>query len=273
MTDSGWSESDPMADFGDQLAKSEVFLDIDEGVLIARIENLPALADAEYAFYLQRDGKRIETRWYTGEPHARFTTQPEMGRYRAIGFVRCCGKTQMLVSISLQRCAPRSAGGPLDSLLLQRGSLCELASLLPTTGRVRLDLSVPGSPYEYQCLLIRQPGKRLFVIFGGAIPDRTKAVLPRFSRFTWAPDFPGSVLCIADPTLLLGDKVQLGWYFGKADADATAGLVTVVSGFAASLGYGHAQIVTYGSSGGGFAAMQVAARIGGGRLPSPSMHR
>ena len=128
----------------EQAEASRVFLDIDENVLIARIENLPAVLDAEYAFYLQRDGKHIETRWYTVEQTARFSSQPEIGRYRAVGFVRTGDKTQMLFSNSLQRGVPRSTGGPLDGLLVQRGRLCDLIRLLPSTGQTRLDLSVPA---------------------------------------------------------------------------------------------------------------------------------
>ena len=250
-----------MEDDREQIEHSEVFLDVDDGALVARIEVHPSVAGAEYAFYLQQDGKRVETRWYSSETHARFTTQPEAARYRAIGFVRRMGKAdaQMITSVPLQRGTSQTGGWTV-----QRGELAEISEMLPAAGSARLDVTVPGSPFEYQCLLIRKRGNRLFVIFGGAVPERSKAVLPRFSRFTWAPDFPGPILCIADPTLLLGAQLRLGWYFGRADADATTGLAIVVEAFAKALGLGRSQIVTYGSSGGGFAAMQVAARIGEG---------
>lgn len=243
-----------------------VHLDIDEGVLVARVELGSSAEEAEYAFYLQRNGERIETRWYTGEPFARFATRPDAARYRTVAFVRRAGRTEpeMIVSAPVQRTPARRALGRLDGVPVRRIDVAQIGRVLRASGRLRLDVGVPGLPFDYQCLLLRKPGDRLFVILGGAVPDRSEAVLPRFSRFTWASDFPGSVLCIADPTLLLGNRIRLGWYFGNAQADASSGLCEVVLGFAAALGLRRDQIACYGSSGGGYAAMQVAARIGAG---------
>lgn len=238
----------------------EVILDIDEGVLIARIEYSTVSPDIEYAFYLLRDGKRIETRWYQSKPYIRFNSKSDDRRYRVIGFVRINGETEMIASKTFRR----AVRDQLPSIAVRKCNLDELNSFLPSNGRARFDLIVPGLPFEYQCLLYRKSGDCLYVIFGGTVPDREKAILPRFSRFTWAPDFPGPVLCIADPSLMLDARIRLGWYFGNAEADATDGLVLVVNAFASALGYESHQIVAYGSNGGGFAAMQVASRIGGG---------
>lgn len=255
-----------MIETGAATVRSAVHLDVDEGVLIARIETDAPADGAEYAFYLQRDGKKIETRWYSGEPFARFATPPESARYRAVGFVRRPGEAQpeMVVSAPVQRAARRHGTTRLNDLPVQHVALDLVGQALQSCGRQRLDISVPGLPFVYQCLLLRKPGDRLFVILGGAVPDRSVAMLPRFSRFSWAADFPGSVLCVADPSLLQGERIRLGWYFGNIEADATSGLCDVVEAIAAAIGLTRDRIVAYGLSGGGFAAMQLAARIGQG---------
>jgi pimeloyl-ACP methyl ester carboxylesterase len=243
-----------------------VHLDVVDGVLFAHITP-PRPADGnEYAFYLQRNGKRVESRWYTNEPFARFDTGADEGRFRAIGFVRRPGRgePEMAQSTAIRRLPTAQSGDRLAGVPLCRVDLADLAGVLCTSGRQRLDVDVPGLPFHYSCLLTRQPGDRLFVILGGAVPDRHQTLLPRFFRFTWASDFPGPVLCIADPTLQLDERIRLGWYFGRSDANATKGLVEVVQTFTAALGLRCDQIIAYGSSGGGFAAMQLAARIGDG---------
>lgn len=243
-----------------------VFLKIDNDVLIGSIVFQTCHPNAEYAFYLERNGKQIEKHWYSNKPYIHFASSPEPGRYRAIGFVRYRGESnaQMLASPPLLHKTSPPVGNLLTDVSALSGSLNELRFMLPKSGSIRLDLHTSELPYAYQTLLIRQPGKRLFVILGGAVANRSTITLPRFNRFSWAADFPGSVLCIADPTLKLGDLIRLGWYFGSAENDATSGLVQVVESFANALGHERRHIVTYGSSGGGFAAMQVAARIGEG---------
>lgn len=255
-----------MTESADCVTPSVVHLALDDGALVARVDPRPPVDGARFAFYLQRDGKRVETRWYSDEPSARFASPADASRYRVVGFVRRPGEAQaeMVVSASLHRAVPRGRGVRLDGLKVHEVEIGSLGDILHISGRLRLDVQVPGLPFTYQCLLLRKPGDRLFVVLGGAVPDRAEVELPRFNRFSWAPDFPGSVLCIADPTLRLDDHIRLGWYFGRADADATTGLCDVTAAIASAIGLRREQIVSYGSSGGGFAAMQLAARLGDG---------
>lgn len=124
-------------------------------------------------------------------------------------------------------------------------------------------IDVTAAPLTYN--LLTSPRRRgpLFVVLRGAEPHRD-VPLPRFSRFSWRDEFPGTVVCIADPTLYFHDKLKLAWYFGTADHDAITGLCRIVEALCASFGLAIADVLFYGSSGGGFAAMQCAARLGRG---------
>ncbi|AXC50729.1 hypothetical protein DRW48_14510 [Paracoccus suum] len=95
--------------------------------------------------------------------------------------------------------------------------------------------------------------------------DRTKHVLPVFSRGRWAREgiFPGDVLCIADPTLELDERLCIGWCIGDERNDAIPQLAEFVSSFARAGSIPSERIVIYGSSAGGFAALALAAQIEG----------
>lgn len=103
---------------------------------------------------------------------------------------------------------------------------------------------------------------RLYVLLAAAI-NRASAVLPVFNRWKWAAKFPGHVLCIADPSLYLAPDYALGWYVGTRSIDVTEKLAWMVSAVAARLYVPNDNIVFYGSSGGGFAAMMAAVRLHG----------
>ena len=104
-------------------------------------------------------------------------------------------------------------------------------------------------------------GDVLTVIFQGAI-DRAKVRVPIFSRLRYQAELgAGPTVAIADPTLDLSSALRLGWYLGTETVDLPDHLARLVTEIASSLGTAH--VVLAGSSGGGFAALQVGARIPG----------
>lgn len=101
---------------------------------------------------------------------------------------------------------------------------------------------------------------RLFVFLSGDAP-RHKFQPPVFQRWSWAKTVPGHFLAISDPVLKLSDDIGLGWYIGTDDLDPTETLVSLIAKVASSVGVTPQDIYFYGSSGGGFAALRLAARI------------
>ncbi len=101
-------------------------------------------------------------------------------------------------------------------------------------------------------------GKKLLVCFGGA-QDRGKIGLPRFEWERQLEIFDIPKLFVSDPTLDLAADLRLGWYLGSARTDAHTSIARLVSRYAQQLGV--EEIWTMGTSGGGFAAMQVGAII------------
>lgn len=119
-----------------------------------------------------------------------------------------------------------------------------------------------GLRYEF---LIRpkQKTSSLFVLFSGdAI--RKKYTPPVFQRWSWSKHFPGHCIYFSDPILHLNENIGLGWYSGTKEQDALGTIVMIVREVADYLGIAPENIVSYGSSGGGFAALRFTHLLGQG---------
>lgn len=109
--------------------------------------------------------------------------------------------------------------------------------------------------FKYQCLWqLNKKSKYLFVLFHGA-NDRSKKHPPYFERWSWQNDFNGSILNISDPTLLLDDKLRLGWYIGNKNEYPVETIVSIVNEFANIHGIENSNIIFYGSSGAGYTSL------------------
>jgi hypothetical protein len=99
---------------------------------------------------------------------------------------------------------------------------------------------------------------RLFVLFSGdAQRDRNNP--PVFQRWTWTPYFPGHCLFVSDPSLFLDKSLGLAWYCGTSHFDPMPRIIDTVRRIASNLGVDNKNIFAYGSSGGGFASLRMAA--------------
>jgi hypothetical protein len=241
-----------------------VALQARDSALEATISDPRPPAGTQYAIYLLRDGERVATRGYTAAPQAVFAGPHRSGTYTATGFcldpATGTKRKAHAAPLAVSSVAPARALKLPPPITVT--SVEALAEALRPDEAQRLDLVVDALTYS----LVtgpRRPGP-LFLLLRGAEPDRGVVPLPRFSRYSWREDFPGTVVCIADPTLHLDDKLMLGWYFGSADHDVVAHLCRITEALCARLDLTIADAVFYGSSGGGFAAMQCAARLGRG---------
>ncbi|WP_263119069.1 heparinase II/III family protein [Cellulomonas sp. RIT-PI-Y] len=124
----------------------------------------------------------------------------------------------------------------------------------------RAVLTVEQGGLTQPFLFVPGEGSVLTVLFHGAL-DRTRTALPRFERVRTHERFGGPLLAVGDPTLDLDRTLRLGWYLGTGDVDLPVLLAEQISRAAAAVGA--RQIVLVGASGGGFAAIHVAAHLEG----------
>ncbi|MGP5118362.1 hypothetical protein [Corynebacterium casei] len=110
-------------------------------------------------------------------------------------------------------------------------------------------------------LLINQESDVLVVSFHGALNRKTYEI-PRFERVATLAQTPYSSLFISDPALWLDETLQLAWYTGWGSGPKLDSILApFINEVAKQLGV--KTIILSGSSGGGFASLQVSSLIPG----------
>jgi len=110
------------------------------------------------------------------------------------------------------------------------------------------------------------PGDVLTVYFHGAT-DRSRFTMPRYERLRTMPTLGlGPVMFLSDPCLDLDSRMILSWYVGTEDLDLHRVLAQMVNSYARHKGI--EKVLLVGNSGGGFAALQIAAYLEGTQVVS-----
>jgi len=164
-------------------------------------------------------------------------------------------------------------GGNLTFINIPKGSgktdLKELTSvpkfnfdgeLVADQEKALYSFEVDGFIYDFLVVRKPKPTGKLFVLLSGAAVG-VHLSPPVFQRWKWAEYFPGDCLYISDPTLRLEAEFKLAWYAGNANhepLDVVAKLIKLVAG---QLHVSLKDVFCYGSSGGGFAALRLGARM------------
>ncbi|MGP9765411.1 hypothetical protein ACT3UM_06745 [Halomonas sp. AOP13-D3-9] len=115
-------------------------------------------------------------------------------------------------------------------------------------------LSENGLQYDF-LWSPKNKGGKLFVLFSGDIL-REKNEPPVYQRWSWAPSFPGNCLYISDPSLNMSNNLGLAWYVGNNELDPMHGIANIVKKVCVLYNIDYKDVVSYGSSGGGFAAIR-----------------
>ncbi|MCW5666907.1 MAG: hypothetical protein KIT35_23985 [Piscinibacter sp.] len=159
-----------------------VLLETDGDGLIVRLPDPPA-AGREIAFYLLRDGERVATRWYAGDPVARFAGPLPRGRYEAQAFVRggAHGGVERLRSAALTH--PLTVAPPGVSLADAPPVVLHIG--LPKTGTTYLQRTfhralagLPDAPLEYPEAGFYNHQVALYEPLGAHLPWKPRAGAP-----------------------------------------------------------------------------------------------
>ena len=106
-----------------------------------------------------------------------------------------------------------------------------------------------------ESLIVNKGSDVLVVSFHGALV-RKQYELPRFERLATLGESPYSSMYFSDPSLELDRKLELAWFVGPDSINVHELCAQWIRVAAAQLGCN--KIIVSGSSGGGFAALQVA---------------
>lgn len=119
---------------------------------------------------------------------------------------------------------------------------------------------------HFECFLNIGKEKRLVVFLNGARTiNQGKALqtLPFFTRWSFYNYIDHSILAITDPMFYTFPDCKLGWYLGTQKENYRRYTAQLIKNIAGKLGIAEDDIVIYGSSGGGTAAIEIASFIKG----------
>lgn len=107
---------------------------------------------------------------------------------------------------------------------------------------------------------------KLYVMFDGSRSrsgGKALAPLPSFSRWSWHKETDASLISLEDPMYYTFPDCTLGWYYGTKDEDYRQYCAQCIRKIAGLLHIENEDIILYGSSGGGTAAIGVSRYIPG----------
>ena len=119
-----------------------------------------------------------------------------------------------------------------------------------------------GQEEKYNCLLQKKDSNYLYVFFNGAIGKNIKCK-NNFNRWKWANLIDANVLNVLDPMYFLYHDLPIGWYWGTSETDFRQEIAALIKNAASALKVPFSNIVLYGSSAGGTAAIYIAHYIPG----------
>lgn len=104
----------------------------------------------------------------------------------------------------------------------------------------------------------RDTGK-VIVLFNGRVPANLLDQGPIFQRWTWAKSFRHPVIIASDPLVNADTGITLGWYAGGRNGIRFLQFWREIQSLILAARMQDAKIITFGSSGGGFASLMAAA--------------
>lgn len=113
--------------------------------------------------------------------------------------------------------------------------------------------------YVFESFFYKKKSKYLYVILNGSLDKRK----PEFHRWSYYKFLDGSLLNIADPMYEKYEALKLGWYYGNAEENLRKYLAEYVKKIADYLDIEGQNIIFWGSSGGGAAALETVNYIKG----------
>lgn len=119
-----------------------------------------------------------------------------------------------------------------------------------------VDMHFVQEEKKLSCRLFDKHSNKLIVFFSGLRP-RTNSLTTFYNRITWVDDFEHSCLFVSDPTMLFDSSLRGGYYQGTDKWFGVEYCAEIISKIATMLNITENNVLLYGSSQGGFAALAI----------------
>ncbi len=228
---------------------------VQNGRITAKIDAPQATPSTAYAYYLYDNSKGIvDKRMYIPQSEVTFSPQTS-GVYYVRGFVRISGSGESAPVVEAKN-SNKVFYYPRKTIPYEDLEQAELPSGYP----VICDILWNGVHFEF--FLNAKPGNDRAVVLGtGTVKDLSN--LPMFNRASWAPYISATVIGYSDPTLYLGEDCHLGWGYGTKDRWYLKDIAYLLRKLLKKLDIKPEDTLFYGSSGGGFMSLCLAAMLRG----------
>lgn len=97
--------------------------------------------------------------------------------------------------------------------------------------------------------------KRHYIFFNGALA-RSISIYPSLSRNSWSKKVDSNILNIYDSSINPSDNYLLGWYHGVHNKPFQDDVIPIIESLKEKNGLSNQDLIFYGSSGGGWAALK-----------------
>ena len=112
--------------------------------------------------------------------------------------------------------------------------------------------------FRFDCIYnAKKESKTLIIIINQSAVGYNVDNTMKFQRWSWCDDFNAITLCVNDPMLYISKELTAGWWIGTKSVDLIKLFIKHVNELAKKLNISN--IIFYGSSAGGFTALQMAA--------------
>ena len=135
---------------------------------------------------------------------------------------------------------------------IHHGSLEEMSEKL-ANGRFSVDINSS----RFECVFNYKQSRNLYVIYSGARESGT----PSFPRWSYYPLLDGCYLGIDDPMFNDYEDLKLGFYYGTRERSYISDSLLIVMSICSKLNIPQENIIFFGSSGGGYAALYASTLI------------
>ncbi len=236
----------------------QVELDLIDNKLNVNVLNSDSVHN-EYAFYLYRNNKRVETKWYELDSYCLFDLKNNSGEYYVKVFIRKSQDSDLIIFDSEK---VEYTGLPYnlenwDYPIYKVRSSFFLEDNVP-------DINDGIYQVEYENgiidLLIKgmasfKKHRGILVCLSGAIGNRENKQAPFFSGLNIAKTLNMPLISVSDPSLSLSHDITLGWYAGNSHhKDLSNNIANILNAITNRLG---TKPILFGGSGGGFAVLSI----------------
>ncbi|WP_304351577.1 hypothetical protein [Comamonas testosteroni] len=239
-----------------------LYLSKDNEYFYVSLDAVSVEEECLYAFYLLRDGVRVDVKWYGKSKNIRFKNEGVGGRYQVKAFIKkaaCEDNIEIIESEII-----RQDGFFYDLRIFSAHDLYVLP--LSSVENFIVNDGVYSFVEENKVMDVMisgaegiQEGSTVLVCFTGAVTSRGEKTAPFFSGIGIAKKLGVPLISVADPSVSLSKNISLGWYAGHGKfCDFQNELCKFLESFANKFGV---RFVIFGGSGGGFASLSCISRL------------